>query len=337
MNVTFLQLKTVFEKILLTRGVTPQRASDCATMFAQTTEAGVFSHGINRFPRFIQQIDNGDVLVNAEAKPVAQLGAIEQWDAGRAIGNLTAKLMMDRAMALANDFGIGLIAVRNANHWMCGGSYGRQAAEAGYIGICWTNSIAVMPPWGSTECRIGTNPLIIAIPDDPVTMIDMSMSMFSYGKLEVTRLAGQQLPVDGGFDDDGQLTRDPAVIEKNRRILPMGYWKGSGLSIVLDMMATLLADGASVAEVTQDNSDEYGVSQIFLAIQPDKLIDLPTREAKLERIKQFIVDAERADAGVAIRLPGHEYRSIIAKHRAQGIEVDDKVWQKIQQLTETQL
>lgn len=64
-------------------------------------------------------------------------------------------------------------------------------------------------------------------------------------------LAGRELPVDGGFDDEGNLTREPGVIEKNRRILPMGYWKGSGLSIVLDMIATLLSDGASVAEVTQ--------------------------------------------------------------------------------------
>jgi 3-dehydro-L-gulonate 2-dehydrogenase len=66
------------------------------------------------------------------------------------------------------------------------------------------------------------------------------MSMFSYGMLEVNRLAGRELPVDGGFDDEGNLTKEPGVIEKNRRILPMGYWKGSGLSIVLDMIATLL-------------------------------------------------------------------------------------------------
>ncbi len=105
-------------------------------------------------------------------------------------------------------------------------------------------------------------------------MVDMSM--FSYGMLEVNRLAGRQLPVDGGFDDEGNLTKEPGVIEKNRRILPMGYWKGSGMSIVLDMIATLLSDGASIAEVTQDNSDEYGISQIFIAIEVDKLIDGPT-------------------------------------------------------------
>lgn len=77
------------------------------------------------------------------------------------------------------------------------------------------------------------------------------MSMFSYGMLEVNCPAGRQLPVDGGFDDEGNLTKEPGVIEKNRRILPMGYWKGSGLSIVLDMIATLLSNGSSVAEVTR--------------------------------------------------------------------------------------
>ena len=71
------------------------------------------------------------------------------------------------------------------------------------------------------------------------------------------------------------MTKEPGVIEKNRRILPMGYWKGSGMSIVLDMIATLLSDGASVAEVTEDNSDEYGISQIFIAIEVDKLSTVP--------------------------------------------------------------
>ena len=176
---------------------------------------------------------------------------------------------------------------------------------------------------GRKECRIGTNPLIVAIPSTPITMVDMSMSMFSYGMLEVNRLAGRQLPVDGGFDDEGNLTKEPGVIEKNRRILPMGYWKGSGMSIVLDMIATLLSDGASVAEVTQDNSDEYGISQIFIAIEVDKLIDGPTRDAKLQRIMDYVTSAERADENQAILLPGHEFTTLLAENRRNGITVDD--------------
>ncbi len=89
--------------------------------------------------------------------------------------------------------------------------------------------------------------------------------------LEVNRLAGKSLPVDGGFDDEGNYTRDPATLEQNRRILPMGYWKGSALSVVLDMLATLLSNGASVTEVTHDNGDEFGISQVFIAIDVDRL------------------------------------------------------------------
>lgn len=332
MIVSFETLKSEFKRVLLSRHITEKVADECAELFARTTETGVYSHGVNRFPRFIQQLDQGDIDPNAMPERMLSLGAMEQWDANQGIGNLTAKKMMDRAMELADSHGIGLVALRNANHWMRGGGYGTQAAEKGYIGICWTNSIAVMPSWGAKDCRIGTNPLIIAIPGDPVTMVDMSMSMFSYGMLEVNRLAGRKLPVDGGFDDEGNLTRDPGTIEKNRRILPMGYWKGSGLSIVLDMIATLLSGGLSVAEVTETQSDETKVSQIFIAISVDKVIDGPTREAKLKTIIDYVKSGIPQDPNMPIRLPGHEFKQLLQQNREQGIPVDDGVWARIQAL-----
>lgn len=332
MRVNYTDLKQEFKRVLLSRGVAEATADDCAGMFADTSANGVYSHGVNRFPRFIQQLDAGDIVPDAEPSKLLSLGAIEQWDAHQGIGNLTARRMMDRAMQLADSHGIGLVALRNANHWMRGGSFGWQAAEKGYIGICWTNSIAVMPPWGAKECRIGTNPLIVAVPGNPITMVDMSMSMFSYGALELNRLAGKTLPVDGGFDNDGQLTRDPATIEENRRILPMGYWKGSALSIVLDMIATLLSGGSSVAEVTEDNREEYGVSQVFIAIEIERLIDGATRDAKLQRIMDYITSAERDNPEIAIRLPGHKFPRIHAENMRDGIPVDERVWARIQAL-----
>lgn len=132
MKVTFEQLKAAFNRVLISRGVDSETADACAEMFARTTESGVYSHGVNRFPRFIQQLENGDIIPDAQPKRITSLGAIEQWDAQRSIGNLTAKKMMDRAIELAADHGIGLVALRNANHWMRGGSYGWQAAEKGY-------------------------------------------------------------------------------------------------------------------------------------------------------------------------------------------------------------
>lgn len=113
MKVTFEQLKAAFNRVLVSRGVDSETADACAEMFARTTESGVYSHGVNRFPRFIQQLDNGDIIPDAGAKRITSLGAIEQWDAQRSIGNLTAKKMMDRAIELAAHHGIGLVALRN--------------------------------------------------------------------------------------------------------------------------------------------------------------------------------------------------------------------------------
>lgn len=329
MRLSYQTLKETFEKVLLSRGVEQKTAQDCATMFADTTLVGVSSHGVNRFPRFIAQLDKGDILPDAKPTCVLNVGAIEQWDAHQGIGNLIAKQMMKRAMTIADRFGIGVVALKNANHWMRGGTYGAMAAEKGYVGICWTNTIAVMPPWGAKECRIGTNPLIIAIPTRPVTMVDMSCSMFSYGKLEEMRLQGKETPIEAGFDDEGKLSRDPKRVALSQRLLPMGYWKGSGLSIVLDMMATLLADGESVASVTEDKTDEYGVSQIFIAMAVDKVISGKNREEKLNRIMDYVLSAKKADPNIDVRLPGHQFERVKEKNKAEGIWVDDRVWASI--------
>lgn len=333
MQLSYAELKQEFKRVLRSRQVSEEKAEACAVMFADTTYAGVYSHGVNRFPKFIEQMDKGDIRPGAEAEKVLSLGAIEQWDGKLSIGNLTAKKMMDRAMALADTHGIGVVALRNANHWMRGGSYGVQAAEKGYIGICWTNSIAAMPPWGGKEARIGTNPIIIAVPSNPITYVDMSCSMFSYGKLEVTRLAGKQTPIDAGFDDEGNLCRDPGVIEKNRRLLPTGYWKGSGLSIVLDMLGMLLSGGGlTVPEITEDQGGEFGVTEIFIAIDVNKLIDGKTKEEKLQRIMDYVTSCPAAEEGTTVRLPGHNAAKIRAEHDKNGIPVADSVWEKIRSL-----
>lgn len=97
MKVSYQELKAEFKRVLLARNVREEIAEECATMFADTTQAGVYSHGVNRFPRFIQQLEKGDVIPDAVPTKVLSLGAIEQWDAHQAIGNLTAKKQQNRS------------------------------------------------------------------------------------------------------------------------------------------------------------------------------------------------------------------------------------------------
>src|SRR5580698_9084415 len=102
-------------------GLQGDRAAICARLFAETTRDGVYTHGLNRFPRFAEMVANGSIDVNAEPTKTAGLGAMERWDGHRGVGNLNALACIDRAMALAREHGIGGVALGNTNHWMRGG------------------------------------------------------------------------------------------------------------------------------------------------------------------------------------------------------------------------
>jgi len=249
-RITCHQLHETFQGILARRGMSPEASRACAALFTEATRDGVATHGVNRFPVFIAQLDAGDIRVGAVPVLEQSLGAFERWDGRFGPGNLNAVRCMDRAIELARASGIGCVALRNTNHWMRGGSYGLQAAAANCIAICWTNALAAMPAWGGRDVRLGNNPLVLAMPGDPPVLVDMSMSQFSYGKLQAYRLDHARLPVPGGYDEAGNLTDDPGAIEATRRGLPIGHWKGAALATILDMIAAVLSGGNATADLT---------------------------------------------------------------------------------------
>jgi 3-dehydro-L-gulonate 2-dehydrogenase len=210
---------------------------------------------------------------------------------------------------------------------MRGGSYGWQAAEAGLIGICWTNTMPNLPPWGGIDPGVGNNPLVIGVPraQGPV-VLDMAMSQFSYGALESYRKRGEMLPVDGGFDIEGRLTRDPGAIEASQRALPIGYWKGSGLSVVLDMAAAMLSLGKATHQIAPDSLRETAVSQVFLAMNPEAL---GGGGDVADAIVESLHECRPAEEGKMVRYPGERTLEIREENRRLGLPVEETVWAEI--------
>jgi 3-dehydro-L-gulonate 2-dehydrogenase len=325
MTLSFEELKDEMKRVLLGHGFAPEKAEICAHIFAENSRDGVHSHGINRFPLFVQYIQEGLVSVENEPVEVGRSGLIEHWDGQLAPGMYTATRAMQRAIAGAKASGMGCVAVRNTNHWMRGGTYGWQAAEQGCIGICATNARANMPPWGGTVPRLGNNPLVIAVPRKSGHLVlDMALSQFSYGKMQEYEMAGRPLPVAGGYDQDGQLSHEPAAIAATKRTLPIGYWKGSGLSLMIDVLVSALSGGRSVAQITKEGK-EYGVSQFFLCLQPDTF-----QEEALDEIIAFTKTASEQEG--SIRYPGEQVLRQRQKSDQKGIEVNAAVWEKVKNL-----
>jgi 3-dehydro-L-gulonate 2-dehydrogenase len=232
---------------------------------------------------------------------------------------------MERAIGLSREHGIGCVAMANTNHWMRGGTYGWQAAEAGVIGMCWTNTMPNVPPWGGVEPAIGNNPLVMAVPRAKGhVVLDMAMSQFSYGALESYRKRGEPLPVDGGFDAEGNLTRDAGAIEASQRPLPVGYWKGSGLAVVLDAMAAMLSLGKATHQIAADSLRERALSQMFVTMNPAAV------GANGDAVADGIVESLRGCApGNAARYPGERTREIREENRRSGLPVEDAIWAEI--------
>ena len=332
MLVPYAELHDVMRDVLLRLEMEPERADHCARLFADASRDGFASHGLNRFPRFVAMIRNGMVNVHARPERVAERGVVERWDGRRGPGNLNAWTCMDRAMTIAREHGLGAVGLANTNHWMRGGAYGWQAADAGMIGICWSNTLPNLPSWGTTIPLVGNNPLIIAVPRAAGhVVIDMAMSQFSYGALGTHRMRGQQLPVVGGYDAAGELTRDPAAIEATQRLLPIGFWKGSGLALVLDMVGVLLSGGKATHEFSRVPSEESGQSQVFLAIDAASIGEPGSQSGAMDRIVDAL-HAGAAEVGEQVRYPGERTLDTRRESMAHGVTVDDEMWREVNAL-----
>jgi 3-dehydro-L-gulonate 2-dehydrogenase len=320
-------------RVLAALGFADDRALASATLFAEAHRDGVATHGLNRFPRFVRQIKAGRVKPDASPVATARFGPWEQWDGQLGPGNLNATVATDRAIALARDHGIGLVALRNTNHWMRGGTYGWQAARAGLAFIGWTNTIPNMPAWGAVDSRLGNNPLIVAVPrgDAPV-VLDVAMSQFSYGKLERLQLRGEQLPFPGGYDSTGSLTTDPSAILTSQRPLPIGYWKGAGMALVMDLLAALLSGGLTSREIGAQGGDEYGLSQVFIAIDVARPAGAAAADALVASVIDDLHASRPVDAASAVRYPGEGVLRIREENDRLGIPVDEPIWEEIRKL-----
>ncbi|MDQ6761261.1 MAG: 3-dehydro-L-gulonate 2-dehydrogenase [Bacteroidota bacterium] len=331
-KVSAIEMQQCFLSILLKHGFTEDRALRCAEVFTSSSIDGIYTHGVNRFPRFIQYIQGGFVNVDAVSSLQHKFGGIEQWNGNLGPGILNAIHATESVVALAQKNGIGCVALSNTNHWMRGGTYGWQAAKEGYVFIGWTNTIANMPTWGAKDARLGNNPLVLALPyKDEAIVLDMAMSQYSYGALELSAMNNEKLSAFGGFNEDGKLTNDPSEILSSQRPLPIGYWKGAGLALLLDLLATILSGGLATFEISKKEV-EYGLSQVFIAIDISKLGNHSTIAKIVERILNDYHQSVPADEFKKIVYPGERILLTRKNNLANGIPVLKKVWDEIGRL-----
>lgn len=321
------EMRAVFQDKLIKNGVPMDKAHKAADIIVQNSLYGVYSHGVNRFSKIIEYIQKGYIDVNADVECEVKQDVFERWNGHRGFGFLNASAAMEKACTIAKEFGMGVVAIRNNNHWLRGGMYGLMAANQNCIGICWSNSKPNMPTWQGNQPKIGNNPLVMAVPgqNGKHLLLDIAMSQYSYGKIEEYRLKKQILPFDGGFDTFNDLTKDPDEIYKTKKILPIGLWKGSGLSILLDVIGAILSNGYLVQDIGQFEQ-EIGLTQIMISINPEKMLSL---NRVCEIVNEVTHNLKANENEALVLYPGEKEYETYVQNLKDGIPVLDSVWNKI--------
>ncbi|MDY3833379.1 MAG: 3-dehydro-L-gulonate 2-dehydrogenase [Candidatus Ventricola sp.] len=315
----------------LERFLSAQDARRFAEIFAGNSLDGVYSHGMNRYPRYLSDMESGlcDAKVT-QAERVSGLGGLEVWDAHFGVGPLIAQQMAERAIELARTHGIACVALRNNSHWLRAGRYGLMMADAGMMGLCMTNTCMNLVAYGAKEPSTGNNPITIAIPRRAGSLVmDMAVSQYAFGKLEIMAQEGGMLDTPCGYDTDGNLTNDPQKIVESGLMTPMALWKGSALSIMIDLMVSMLSLGRTSLTIGTPADGEKGMSQMFVCMNPAAVIDMDKAEAQMEKTIAFLNALEPKDGVHGVHAPGENLERTRARNRECGIPVTEDTWQKI--------
>ena len=318
----FDELKKLIKYALLKAGLSEEDAELLAQVHTESSRDGVYSHGLNRVPKFIELVEDGSIDIDARPTLLKSMAMVEQYDGNFGMGVKNAIFASNRAKTLAKEYGLGLVSLRNTTHWQRAATYTMNICEDNLIGIAWSNTDSNMPAWGSDKINIGNNPRSIAIPYGDF-VLDMAMSQYSFGKLQVTASAGEELAYIGGLDKDGNETKKPEDIINGGLAYPLGYWKGSGLAIALDILAAMLADGKTTYDVDKlDKGMCIGISQVFIAIDPNNFTD--DFEKKMS---DTIAHIEKGSDSTTY--PGERMIRKRKESLEKGIEVDEEYVKKL--------
>ncbi len=330
----------VFEKF----GFTKEEADIIQDVLLSADLDGIASHGMQRMVRYHKCIQNGMIQLDAKPEIVFETPVTAVIDGHAGMGQLVGHKAMTLAIEKAKKSGVGIVSVRNSNHYGIAGYYARMAVKEGLMGFSCTNSEAIVVPTYGKKAMIGTNPLAFAMPAEPYNFsFDAATSVVTRGKLEIFNKEQKPLPTGWALDENGQDTSDAPRVLSNivhkagGGILPLGgstellgSHKGYGYGIVCEIMAAVLSQG-----MTSNYCMTNGKGNIchgFMAINPSYFGDPKEIEKHLSAYLQELRDSPKADGQERIYTQGEKEYAAIKDRMDNGIPVNDNTMVEIKDL-----
>ncbi|HEX7250185.1 MAG TPA: Ldh family oxidoreductase [Burkholderiales bacterium] len=325
------ELFRLAKQALLNAGAHETMAETAAQHLVRAEEQGLPTHGMSRVPFYCSMLKNGRADGKAKPSMAAEKAAACLIDNADGLPFESVAWAIEEVIQRARRNGIGFAGIRNSAHAGVLGIHLLKVAQAGMVGVAFTNSPAAIPAWGGKKALFGTDPVAFAFPRkgaDPI-VVDLALTTVTRGKIMVAMQKGEKIPEGWALDRHGKPTTDPKEAIEQGSLFPIGGTKGAMLALAFELVCAALT-GAAIGPEADSFFSEAGnkprIGQAFLAIDPGALAGM---EKYFERI-ETVVRTMLADEGV--RLPGAKRFAAEKKLRAEGIEIADDLLARIEKL-----
>lgn len=339
----------VFKKV----GVPEEDAKICADVLIASDKRGIDSHGIGRFkPIYIDRINEGIINPKTTFEIVRESPTTAVIDGHNGMGQVIAYRSMKIAIDKAKKYGMGMVAVRNSNHYGIAGYYALMASNSGMIGITGTNARPSIAPTFGVENMLGTNPLTIAFPTDEEFpfCIDCATSITQRGKIEVYARLGKEMPKGWVIDENGESKTDPNIvledlIKGKAALTPLGGigedgggYKGYSYATVVEVLSSALAQGSFLKSLLgyDENGKKipYKLGHFFIAINIENFIDLDSFKKTSGDIMRNLRNSKKAPNQERIWTAGEKEYDAYLYRKGKGVPIDTVLQKQIKELIE---
>jgi LDH2 family malate/lactate/ureidoglycolate dehydrogenase len=348
-DISFPLLRDFCTRLFCTYGFTGEESASITEALLRADLYGIESHGVQRLIRYHNEIGAGMVDVRAKAELVYETPVSAVMDGHKAMGQLTGINAMEIAISKAKQTGIGMVTVRNSNHYGIAGYYSTLALQADLIGVSMTNTEAICVPINGKRAMLGTNPIALAMPADPVPFsYDAATTVVPRGKLEVYFKNGKPLPEGWAVDTEGRPSQDAgavlnAIIKKlGGGIAPLGGTgeisgghKGYGLAGMVDIFTGILSGGLTSNHVNV-KPGETGICHYFAAIDYGIFGDKKALKSALSGFLEELRASPKAEGQDRIYTHGEKEAETMAARLNGAVPVNEKTLEEIRKIAEEQ-
>lgn len=304
---------TMFTKDVLREvGLSEKDAGAITDSLIDANLRGVDSHGIMRLPLYVRRFKEGIYNMHPRMEFVRKNKIAALLDGDNGIGQVVGIRAVEEAIKMATDYGVGLIGVRNSNHFGAAAFFGIKILEADYIGIVLSNAPAMMVPYGGARRYFGTNPLAFTVPagEELPIVVDMSTSVVSHGKIILADKEGKErIPEGWAVDREGNpTTKTKEALEG--ALLPFGGYKGSAIALMVEIFSGIITGASWGPHLWDESGDYHDVGHFIGAINVEGFLPLPVFKSRVDQIIREIKAVPPAPGFKEVCLPGEiEFRT----------------------------